>query len=57
MKRSMLTVLAAMSILAIGACRPAEQEADVPQVDEAPPPAPAPAPPPVVDTTVTTTQL
>ena len=47
MKRSFLTVLAASSILVVGACGGADEEEDIQPVEEvtpAPPPPPAPLP-------------
>ncbi|HUF50001.1 MAG TPA: hypothetical protein VMN60_04150 [Longimicrobiales bacterium] len=60
MKRSFLTVLAASSILVLGACGGADEEEQIEPVQEvAPPPAPMPMDSPVdtmvVDTTMTTT--
>lgn len=45
MKRSFLTVAAAVTALAVGACGPAETDRDIEPVEEVQPaPAPAPAP-------------
>lgn len=52
MKRSFLTVVAAASVFALGACAGDDTDADIEPVEEvAPPPAPAPAPAPM-DTTM-----
>ena len=51
MKRSFLTVVAAASVLAIGACGGTDTDADIEPVEEVgPPPAPAPAQPMPMDT-------
>ena len=54
MKRSFLTVLAAASVFALGACAGDDTDANIEPVEEvAPPPAPAPAPAPApMDTTM-----
>lgn len=68
MKRSFLTVLAAASVFALGACAGDDTDANIEPVEEvAPPPAPAPAPAPMdttmmgdtlmADTTTTTTGM
>jgi hypothetical protein len=47
MKRSYLTVAAAVTALAVGACGPSETDRDIEPVEEVQPaPAPAPAPMP-----------
>ena len=52
MKRSFLTVVAAASVFALGACAGDDTDANIEPVEEvAPPPAPAPAPAPM-DTTM-----
>jgi hypothetical protein len=48
MKRSFLTVAAAVTALAVGACGPGETDRDIEPVEEVQPaPAPAPAPAPM----------
>lgn len=54
MKRSFLTVVAAASVFALGACGGNDTDANIEPVEEVgPPPAPAPAPAPMpMDTTM-----
>lgn len=59
MKRSFLTVAAAMTAMAVAACGPSETDRDIEPVEEvqpAPMPAPAPAPMPA-DTLMTDTLM
>ncbi|MEX1183933.1 MAG: hypothetical protein WEF86_11925 [Gemmatimonadota bacterium] len=54
MKRSFLTVLAASSVFALGACGGGDTDTDIEPAEEIQPaPAPAPVPiPPITDTTM-----
>jgi len=53
MKRSFLTVVAAASVFALGACGGTDTDANIEPVEEVgPPPAPAPAQPMPMDTTM-----